>query len=115
MEWVHASTARAAPRLAQTRPEPALLASYFEQVREAMATMAQAGFVHGDLSAYNILAAGPRLVIIDLPQVVDLAGNAAGPDFLMRDCTNVCTWFRSKGLDAADEHALFADLVAHAF
>ena len=114
MEWVTVD-GETAPRLAQTRPEPALLASYFEQVREAMATMAQAGFVHGDLSAYNILAAGPRLVIIDLPQVVDLAGNAAGPDFLMRDCTNVCTWFRSKGLDDADEHALFADLVAHAF
>ena len=114
MEWVQVD-GETAPRLAQTRPEPALLASYFEQVREAMATMAQAGFVHGDLSAYNILAAGPRLVIIDLPQVIDLAGNAGGLDFLMRDCTNVCTWFRSKGLDDADEHALFGDLVAHAF
>ena len=40
--------------------------------------MAQHGLVHGDLSAYNILAAGERLVIIDLPQVVDLVGNPAG-------------------------------------
>ncbi|WP_278259301.1 RIO1 family regulatory kinase/ATPase [Nocardioides convexus] len=33
-----------------------------------MATLVQAGLVHGDLSPYNILAAGERLVVIDLPQ-----------------------------------------------
>ena len=82
-----------------------------------MATMVQAGLVHGDLSAYNILAAGDRLVIIDLPQIVDLVGNINGMDFLMRDCANVCAWFRSKGLDpdVADEHALFSDVLATAF
>jgi RIO kinase 1 len=113
MEWITVD-GETAPRLAQTRPAPDLLASYFDQLREAMATMVQHGLVHGDLSAYNILAAGERLVIIDLPQLVDLAGNAAGMDFLLRDCTNVCTWFRSKGLEV-DEHDLFGDLVAHAF
>jgi RIO kinase 1 len=113
MEWITVD-GESAPRLAQTRPEPDLLASYFDQLREAMATMVQHGVVHGDLSAYNILAAGERLVIIDLPQIVDLAGNAAGMDFLLRDCTNVCTWFRGKGLEV-DEHALFGELVAHAF
>ncbi len=79
--------------------------------------MTQHGIVHGDLSAYNILAAGDRLVIIDLPQVVDLVGNPQGMDFLLRDCTNVCAWFRSKGLDpeVADEHALFTDLLSTAF
>jgi RIO kinase 1 len=114
MEWITVD-GETAPRLSQTRPAPALLASYFDQLRDAMATMAQAGIVHGDLSAYNILAAGERLVIIDLPQIVDLVGNAAGMDFLMRDCTNICTWFRSKGLDAADEHELFGELMAHSF
>jgi RIO kinase 1 len=118
MEWitVEGEDGRdTAPRLAQTRPDPALLASYFEQLREAMATMVQAGVVHGDLSAYNILAAGERLVIIDLPQIVDLVGNANGFDYLMRDCTNMCTWFRQKGLADADEQELFGDLMAHAF
>ncbi len=114
MEWVQ-HDGETAPRLSQTRPEPALLASYFDQLRAAMTTMTRAGFAHGDLSAYNVLAAGERLVIIDLPQVVDLAGNTAGLDFLMRDCTNVCAWFRSKGLDTADEHELFGELVAQAF
>ncbi len=113
MEWI-TDDGDSAPRLAQTRPDPQLLTSYFDQLREAMAIMAQHGLVHGDLSAYNILAAGDRLVIIDLPQVVDLVGNAAGMDFLLRDCTNICAWFRSRGLDA-DEHELFGDLIAHAF
>ncbi len=114
MEWITVD-GETAPRLAQTRPAPDLLASYYDQLREALATMVQHGLVHGDLSAYNILAAGERLVVIDLPQVVDLVGNPAGMDFLMRDCTNICTWFRSKGLAAADEHELFGDLMAHAF
>jgi RIO kinase 1 len=113
MEWITVD-GDSAPRLAQTRPEPALLASYFEQLRDALAVMVQHGVVHGDLSAYNLLAAGDRLVIIDLPQIVDIAGNVAGMDFLMRDCANVCAWFRSRGLDV-DEHDLFGELLAHAF
>ena len=116
MEWI-THDGETAPRLAQTRPAPDLLRHYFEQLREALALMAQHGIVHGDLSAYNLLAAGERLVIIDLPQVLDLVGNPQGMDFLLRDCANVCAWFRSKGLDpaVADEHAVFGDVLATAF
>jgi RIO kinase 1 len=103
-----------APRLAQTRPDRRLLASYFEQLRETMATLASLGVAHGDLSAYNVLAAGERLVVIDLPQAVDMVANPAGADFLMRDCHNVSTWFNARGLEV-DEHALFAELLAVAF
>lgn len=113
MEWIQID-GETAPRLAQTRPDRALLASYYDQLREVIGTLAQLGLVHGDLSAYNLLAAGPRLVVIDLPQMVDLVANPAGMDFLMRDCQNVCTWFRSRGLDV-DEHELFGDVVTHAF
>ena len=117
MEWITVEGEHGpetAPRLAQARPSPRLLASWWEQVREAMALMVQEGIVHGDLSPYNVLAAGDRLVVIDLPQVVDLVGNVNGMDFLLRDCRNMATWFRARGLDV-DEHDLFADLVAHAF
>jgi RIO kinase 1 len=100
-----------APRLAGMRPEPELLRSWFEQLREAMAALAQRGMAHGDLSPYNILAAGERLVIIDLPQVVDVVANPQGADFLQRDCHNVCTWFARRGLEV-DEHELFAELMA---
>ncbi|MGH3346702.1 MAG: serine protein kinase RIO [Nocardioides sp.] len=113
MEWITVD-GDTAPRLAQTRPEHDLLVSYFDQVRDFLYELARHGMVHGDLSAYNILAAGERLVVIDLPQVIDLVGNPAGMDFLLRDCTNVCRWFRARGLDV-DEHAVFGELLAHAF
>jgi RIO kinase 1 len=117
MEWITHTVdgeVENAPQLAQVRPERALLESYFEQLRDALATMAQAGVVHGDLSPYNTLAAGDRLVIIDLPQIVDLVGNPRGMDFLLRDCANMCQWFRARGLDV-DEQELFGHLMAHAF
>ncbi|MQW77660.1 serine/threonine protein kinase [Nocardioides sp. dk4132] len=116
MEWITAEDdpTCSAPRLAQTRPSVELAAHWFDQLRAALVTMTSHGIVHGDLSAYNVLAAGERVVLIDVPQAVDLVGNLQGPDFLMRDCTNICTWARARGLDA-DEHALFAELMAQAY
>jgi RIO kinase 1 len=113
MELVTADGAPA-PRLAATRPGRSLLARYFEQLRSAMVQLARHGVAHGDLSAYNVLAAEDRVVLIDLPQVVDIVANPSGMDFLMRDCRNVCSWFASRGLPV-DEHELFADLVGAAF
>lgn len=114
MEWITDLNGETAPRLAQVRPEPELLATYFDQAVNALAVLAQQGLVHGDLSPYNILATGERLVIIDLPQIVDLVANPQGPDFLLRDCVNVCRWFQARGL-AVDELEVYADLLAHAF
>lgn len=103
-----------APRLVGTRPAPSLLADYYDQLREVLVALARLGLVHGDLSAYNVLAAGDRLVVIDLPQVVDLVGNPHGPDLLLRDCHNVVQWFRRRGLPV-DEQELFAEVVAQAY
>ena len=103
-----------APRLAQVRPDRALVASYWDQVRDAMATMARMGWAHGDLSPYNMLAQGDRVVIIDLPQVLDIVANPNGVDFLHRDCRNVCQWFASRGLDV-DADELLAELLAQAW
>lgn len=105
---------QAAPRLAQERPDKARLAGWYEQIRDFVGLLARHGWAHGDLSAYNILAVEERLVVIDLPQVVDLAANPQGMEFLQRDCHNVCAWFASRGLDV-DEGDLFADAVAQAF
>lgn len=118
-------TAEAAPRLARTRPGPEQLADWFDQLRHGMGVIARLGWAHGDLSPYNILVDGlpdgrddvgdgGRLVIIDLPQVVDLVANPFGADLLHRDCRNVCTWFASRGLDV-DPDELFADVFAQAW
>lgn len=104
----------AAPRLHQLRPGPLLLESYFDQLVEAMRGFAALGYAHGDLSPYNLLAAGPRLVVIDLPQLVDLAANPLGADLLARDCRNMCTWFAGRGL-RQDPEELLGDLPATAW
>ena len=54
-----------------------------------MDVMARLGIAHGDLSAFNLLAAGDRLVLIDLPQAVDLVANPQGMQYLARECRTV--------------------------
>jgi RIO kinase 1 len=103
----------AAPRLTRERPSDDLLESYWDQLTHGMSVLARLGFAHGDLSPYNILAHGERLVIIDLPQVVDLVANPFASEVLLRDCRTVCAWFTARGLDV-DPDALFADLLAQA-
>lgn len=111
MEYIgDQDTGAAAPRLAQLRPPVDLLAEYFEQIRSVISLLAAQGVAHGDLSPYNILADGERLVVIDLPQVVDLVANPSGQEFLLRDCRNVCTWFTARGLPV-DADELFAEVV----
>ena len=104
---------QAAPRLAQTRPEPTLLGDLFEQFRATMTELALRGWAHGDLSPYNVLLRGDRLVFIDWPQIVDIIGNPQGPEFLHRDCHNMCAWFAGRGL-VVDEEELFGDFMAAA-
>lgn len=103
-----------APRLAQVRPDHDQLADLYEQLASAMELMTSVGVVHGDLSPYNLLVSNGRIMIIDLPQMVDLVANPNGMDFLHRDCVNVCTWFARRGL-AVDGEELFARMVAAAW
>lgn len=114
IEFIGGPDGTAAPRLAQCRPAMAQLADLFAQCVDAMRVLAGAGYAHGDLSAFNLLVQGGRLVVIDLPQVVDIAANPRGPEYLHRDCVNICTWFRSRGLRTAEYEHLFGDLMAEA-
>lgn len=113
MEFIGTADGVAAPRLAQTRPDPPLLAELFEQLRDALLLLAGMGWAHADLSAYNVLLHDDRLVLIDWPQIVDVIGNPQGFDFLHRDCLTICRWFSGRGLDI-DAEVLFGDLVAAA-
>jgi RIO kinase 1 len=104
----------AAPRLAQTKATGEELADQFDQVVAIMHGFALAGTAHGDLSPYNLLVHRGRVVVIDLPQLVDVVSNPLGMDLLQRDCHNVCEWFTRRGL-AVDEHELFGELVADVY
>jgi len=106
-------TQEAAPRLAQLRPDTADIPDLWEQLVAATTLMARAGFAHGDLSAYNILVQDGRLVLIDLPQIVDVVANPQGRDFLIRDAKNVAQWFGARGLEVSGDE-LGAELIAEA-
>jgi RIO kinase 1 len=114
LEFLGTPDGQAAPRLAQLRPSPEELADLFEQCVRGMQLLAGEGWAHGDLSAYNVLVHRGRVVFIDLPQVVDLAANPQGAEYLYRDCVNVCAWFARRGLTTIEFDHLYGDLMARA-
>jgi len=114
LEFVGDPDGTAAPRLNQCRPDADQLRDLFDQCVTAMRVLARAGYTHGDLSAFNMLVHRGRLVLIDLPQVVDLFANPRGVDYLARDCRNVCQWFASRGLRSVEYEHLVGDLMAEA-
>jgi RIO kinase 1 len=103
MEFLHDGDGGAAPRLAQLRPSAGELADLWHQLIAALDLLAAEGLAHGDLSAYNLLVRNGQLILIDLPQVVDVIANPRGRDYLARDVTNIAGWFLARGL--AEEHA----------
>ncbi len=93
-------TGEAAPRLAQIRTDRAGLEDLWRQMVDALSVLARAQVAHGDLSPYNLLVHDGRLVLIDLPQIVDVIANPQGAEFIARDVRNVATWFAARGLPA---------------
>ncbi|GAA0723488.1 phosphotransferase [Dactylosporangium roseum] len=110
LEFVGEADGTAAPRLAQVRPDRQRLERLWEQLVDALRVLARAGLAHGDLSPYNMLVHHDRLVLIDLPQIVDVVINPKGAEFLARDVTVVARWFTAKGLPV-DPEPLIAELV----
>jgi RIO kinase 1 len=93
-------TGEAAPRLAQVRTGRDALEDLWRQMVDALSVLARAQVAHGDLSPYNLLVHDGRLVLIDLPQIVDVIANPQGAEFIARDVRNVATWFAARGLPA---------------
>lgn len=114
MEFVGDLRGAAAPRLAQLRPDPDELTDLWHQLVEALSVLARAGYAHGDLSAFNILVNDGRLIIIDLPQVVDVVANPRGPEFLARDVHNITQWFTSRALPDPDPDKFITHLLDEA-
>ena len=102
-----------APRLVNTHLDPPFVALLWEQLVETLRKMVRAGVVHGDLSPYNLLVDGERLVLIDFPQAVDPIAHPEGMSLLARDVLNVCTWFSKRGV-SCDSSSLIAELIAEA-
>jgi RIO kinase 1 len=102
LEFIGDPDGTAAPRLAETRPRGRELAGLWGQLVQALAELARHGLAHGDMSAYNVLVHRGRVVLIDLPQVIDVIANPRGAEFLDRDAANVARWFTARGLAGAE-------------
>jgi len=98
LEFIGEPDGTAAPRLAELRPGGSELAGLWDELVQALLVLAACGLAHGDLSAYNLLVHRGRLIMIDLPQVVDVIANPRGAEFLDRDAANVARWFSARGL-----------------
>ena len=102
---------RAAPRLAEARLRPAEVRAAQEQLVENVRILVGAGFVHADLSAFNLLWWEDRLWLIDFPQAVDVTTNPHAFEYLYRDLNNVGNWFARRGEPIPVEE-LYAELIA---
>jgi RIO kinase 1 len=102
LEFIGDPDGTAAPRLAESGRRGADLAQLWEQLVESLSVLARLGLAHGDLSAYNLLVHHDRLIMIDVPQVVDVIANPRGAEFLDRDAANVGRWFTARGLAGYD-------------
>jgi RIO kinase 1 len=89
MELVADADGNPAPRLGEVELSAATAREYHRYLIRQVVRMLCVGLIHGDLSEFNVLVAPDGPVIIDLPQVVNAAGNNAALAMLERDVNNL--------------------------
>jgi RIO kinase 1 len=89
MELVTDSEGNPAPRLGEVDLAPEIAREYHGFLVRQVVRMLSIGLIHGDLSEFNVLVAPDGPVIIDLPQVVNAAGNNGALAMLERDVNNI--------------------------
>lgn len=89
-----------APTLSDVSLKRAEATDLFDRIINNVRIMLDNHFVHGDLSAFNILYWEEEISIIDFPQVVDARNNPYAQELLQRDIKRVCDYFRRSGVVA---------------
>ena len=89
MELVMDGAGHPAPRLAEVELSAETARGYHAFLMRQVVRMLSTGLIHGDLSEFNVLIAADGPVIIDLPQVVNAAGNNGALAMLERDVNNL--------------------------
>lgn len=81
----------------------------FKRTVHNLDLMLGCGYVHGDLSAYNVLYWEGEMCLIDFPQVVSAQGNPIAWELFARDVTRICEYFQAQGI-ACQPRSLAEDL-----
>jgi RIO kinase 1 len=90
-----------APMLSRVRLNPDEAGPLFERLMANVELMLACGWVHADLSPFNILLWHSKPTIIDLPQAVDVNRNPSAYYLLQRDVDRLCRYFQQWGVDCA--------------
>lgn len=72
----------------------------FHRIMDNVALMLDYHWVHGDLSAYNVLYWSGEIRIIDFPQMVDARTNPHAYVLLKRDIQRICEYFARLGVES---------------
>jgi RIO kinase 1 len=89
---------QAAPTLKSVRLGAREAQRLFEETMRTIELMLAHGWIHGDLSAYNILYWDGKVTLIDFPQVSFVATNRNARALFERDVARVCDYFIAQGL-----------------
>ncbi len=89
MDLVTDEHGHSAPRLGEVDLPPEVARMFHHDLIQDVVRMLCAGWIHGDLSEYNVLVAEEGPVIIDFPQVVSASGNNNARKMLLRDVHNL--------------------------
>jgi RIO kinase 1 len=89
MEMVTDADGEPAPRLGEVDLSAQTALEYHAFLIRQVVRMLAIGLIHGDLSEFNVLVGQNGPVIIDLPQVVNAAGNNGALAMLQRDVNNL--------------------------
>jgi RIO kinase 1 len=97
MEYI-GDESMAAPLLIDVTLPAAAAPGLFERLLHNIGLMLQHGWVHGDLSAYNVLYWADEITLIDFPQVVNPHTNPDARSIFGRDIERVCGYFARYGV-----------------
>lgn len=87
-----------APQLRNVELKTHEVRPLFEKLVRNLEILLDCHLIHGDLSPYNVLYAGGRPWLIDLPQAVDARRDPDARALLERDVENMCRAFRPHGI-----------------
>lgn len=110
MSYIGNGHEKPAPKLKDVKLSRADMICAYEEVVDIMKRMYHdARLIHADFSEYNILYHEGKLFVIDLAQAVEPCHPSAF-EFLMRDCTNITTYFEKHEVPVRTKEELFFEI-----
>ncbi|MDZ7745217.1 MAG: serine/threonine-protein kinase RIO2 [Halobacteriales archaeon] len=81
--------------LSKAKLDPEQAVGVLDLILDEMAEAYQQGYVHADMSEYNVFVASDGVTVFDWPQAVPTDHENA-EEFLERDCDNIVSYFERK-------------------